>query len=98
MKTALVILVLASLLLASTAWATCQYCGSRLICEGDSIATLLERCGAPLMTREVGLETREYLGHKTTQVVEQWFYQNPYGSIKAFRTYTIVGGKIVRIE
>ncbi len=74
---------------AGVASAGCEYCGNRLICEGDTIAKLLEFCGQPSYTHKVKVKKR---------AVEQWFYKNPYGALSAVRTYTIDSGKINKIE
>jgi hypothetical protein len=98
MPRCLTVACLSLILFVGIAHASCQYCGSRLICEGDSIAKLIERCGQPLYTQTVGVETLKKDGREITRVVEKWFYENPYGAINKIRTYTIVSGVIVNIE
>ncbi len=83
---------------ASITSAACQYCGNRLICEGDGIAKLLERCGQPLYTQTVGVDIAKRRGFEGKRLVEKWFAENPYGSINKIRTYTIVSGIIIKIE
>lgn len=90
-------------LFTGVASAACEYCGDRLICEGDGIAKLLELCGQPLSTQKVEVKkskkTPKKSRRETIQTVEEkWLYQNPYGALNAIRTYTIKSGKIVKIE
>src|SRR3712207_4949203 len=101
MQTNIVALIAFSLISAG-AHAESMRCGSSIVDETASVATLLEKCGEP-QTRDVrtedvyapnvqGVGTRK-IG---TRTIERWIYQRSSNSLPM--AVTIVDGKVTRLE
>ncbi len=75
-------------------------CGSALVSSTDSIATLLEKCGAPAKKEsrieDVNQKTPSGVRKVGTTTIETWIYQLSGGAVP--RVVVIVDGKIKSIE
>lgn len=87
---------IATATLTSFATADTYRCDSKLVSTGDSEATVLMKCGEPMMRRAISASCVSQPDASTCFGTYQWTY-NP-GPGKFLGILTIEGGRLTRVE
>ena len=82
----------------SSSYADSMRCGTRLITDGDSMTSVLLRCGEPMLRNYSGLKVKRGVGrnYKTEVTIETWTYNK--GSQKFLRILRFEGDILTSIR